>query len=144
MKFKAAGSFPCKQLMPAVKLIASAHMRCYYYLNNNQYRNIRFAQIKHALIKSYHLRVSNTILLWFGKLTQWNHHVNGTNFQIGLSFKPVKVHFRSHVNVLIVTQKLFRHFFSCDLKNVTGDGHVSCFNGKYKVHSFFIVSMLST
>ena len=48
---------------------------------NNQYRNICFASIKATLIKSYHLRMSNRILLWFRKLPQWNHYVNRTVFE---------------------------------------------------------------
>ena len=43
--------------------------------------------IKFALIKSYHLRVNNRILLWFRKLSQLNRYVNGTTFQSGLRFQ---------------------------------------------------------
>ena len=62
-------------------------MRCYYYWKNNQYRNTRFAWIKFGLFKSCHLRVSSRILLWFGKLSQWNRHIDGRTFQSGLRFQ---------------------------------------------------------
>ena len=54
---------------------------------NNQYCNIRFTSIKFLLITSYDLRVSKRILLCFGKLSQWNHHVKETTFQSGLRFR---------------------------------------------------------
>ena len=62
-------------------------MRCYYYWKNNQYRNTRFASIKFALFKSCHLHVSSRILQWFGKLSQWNRHIDGRTFQSGLRFQ---------------------------------------------------------
>ena len=49
------------------------------------------ALIKFALIKRYHLHMCNRVLLLFGKLPQWNLHVNchvnGTTFQSGLRFQ---------------------------------------------------------
>ena len=40
--------------------------------------------IKLALIKSYHLHMCIRILLWFGKIPQWNRHENGTIFEGGV------------------------------------------------------------
>ena len=54
---------------------------------NNQYRNICFASVKVALIKRYHLHMCNRVLLWFGKLPQWNLHVNGTILESSLRFE---------------------------------------------------------
>ena len=49
------------------------------------------ALIKFALIKRYHLHMCNRALLLFGKLQQWNLHVNchgnGTTFQSSLRFQ---------------------------------------------------------
>ena len=49
------------------------------------------ALIKSALIKRYHLDMCNSVFLLFGKLPQWNLHVNchvnGTTFQSGLRFQ---------------------------------------------------------
>ena len=70
-----------------VNLITSAHVRCYCYWENNHYGNICFALIKLALIKSYHLRMCIRILLWFGKLPQWNRHKNGTIFERDLRYQ---------------------------------------------------------
>ena len=65
-------------------------MFCCYCLKNNQWRSICFALIGFALIKRYHLHMCNRALLLFGKLLQWNLHVNchvnGT-FQNGLGFQ---------------------------------------------------------
>ena len=90
-------------------------------LLKKQCRSICFVSIKLALIKSYHLRMGNRMLLWSWKLPQRNRHVNGTSFESGLrsqgwpqwdchvngqlfqavwGFKPVWLHFGSHVNVL--------------------------------------------
>ena len=62
-------------------------MHCYCCWKNNQYRKICFASIKLAWSMSYHLRMFNRILLWFGKLPQWNRHANGTLFESGLKFQ---------------------------------------------------------
>ena len=44
------------------------------------------------------------ILLWFGKLMQWNCHAIGTTFQNSSRFHTGWVHFRSHVNMLLVIE----------------------------------------
>ena len=62
-------------------------------LKNTQYRNIRFASIKLALIKSYHLHTSNRILLRLGKLSQWNRHEAEWLFKAVWDLKQVWVHF---------------------------------------------------
>ena len=63
---------------------------CYCLINNHQH-NICFALIKFALIKRYHLHMCNRVLLLFGKLQQWNIHVNchvnWTAFQSGFRFQ---------------------------------------------------------
>ena len=68
----------------SLKLITSAHVRYYCYWKGNQYRNICFALSLHYF-KSYHLRMCKRTLAWFGKLPQWNSHVNRTTFRSGLS-----------------------------------------------------------
>ena len=59
-------------------------MRYYCYWKNSQYQNFYFPSIKLALFKSYHLRICNRILLWLGKLLQWNGSVNRTISESGL------------------------------------------------------------
>ena len=59
-------------------------MLCCCCWKSNQYHDICFASINFALIKRYHLHICNRVLLWFGKLAQWNLHVNGTTFQSDL------------------------------------------------------------
>ena len=44
----------------------------------------------------------------------------------------------------VVTRKIVLTFLSCDFTIVTADGLLSGFIDKYKVHSLFIVSRLST
>ena len=48
------------------------------------------------------------------------------------------------VNGEVVTRKWVWHFFSCDFTIATGDRLVSGLDDKYKIHSFFIVSRLSS
>ena len=58
----------------------------------------------------------NRVLLLFGKLPQWNLHVNcyvnGTTFQSGLRFQTGLSSLWYHVNVLLLRRNLFswRHF----------------------------------
>ena len=75
-------------------------MRCYCYWKNNQCRNICFASVKLALIKSYHLRMCYRILLWFEKWQQWNRYVNGTIFESNLRSRDWqwKLQWNCHVN----------------------------------------------
>ena len=71
----------------SLKLLISAHVCCYCWWKNSKYRNIYFASMKFVLIKSYHLRMCNRILLWSGKLLQWNCYVKGTIFESLLRFR---------------------------------------------------------
>ena len=75
-------------------LITSAHVLL-------KKQPICFASIRLALIKRYHLRICNRILLWFVKLRHWNRYVNRTTFESCLryqtGFSSLQV---SHANML--------------------------------------------
>ena len=79
------------------RLKTSGQVCCCYFWENNQHRNICFATIKLALIKSYNLRMCHRVIPWFAKLPKWNHHVNGAIFESSLRFE-VWPQWNCHVN----------------------------------------------